>query len=101
MMELNRIYNEDCFEGMKRIPDGSVDLIVTDPPYGTLELEWDKPIDIPAMFKEFLRVSKKKCGDRDILATSIRCRFDQYSAKNIQIRVDLGEKFCSRIFKCS
>ena len=32
-MELNRIYNEDCMEGMKRIPDGSVDLIVTDPPY--------------------------------------------------------------------
>lgn len=34
MVELNTIYNEDCLEGMKRIPDGSVDLIVTDPPYG-------------------------------------------------------------------
>lgn len=33
MLELNRIYNEDCLEGMKRIPDGSVDLVVTDPPY--------------------------------------------------------------------
>ena len=33
MVELNTIYNEDCLEGMKRIPDGSVDLIVTDPPY--------------------------------------------------------------------
>ena len=32
-MELNKIYNEDCLEGMKRIPDGSVDMIVTDPPY--------------------------------------------------------------------
>ena len=32
-MELNRIYNEDCLEGMKLIPDGCVDLIVTDPPY--------------------------------------------------------------------
>lgn len=32
-MELNKIYNEDCLEGMKRIPSGSVDLIVTDPPY--------------------------------------------------------------------
>ena len=32
-MELNKIYNEDCLEGMKRIPDGSVNLIVTDPPY--------------------------------------------------------------------
>ena len=27
------IYNEDCLEGMKRLPDGSIDLIVTDPPF--------------------------------------------------------------------
>lgn len=33
MLELNRIYNMDCLEGMKQIPDGAVDLIVTDPPY--------------------------------------------------------------------
>ena len=33
MIELNKIYNEDCLEGMKRIPDGSVDLIATDVPY--------------------------------------------------------------------
>ena len=33
MIELNKIYNEDCLEGMKRIPDNSVDLIVTDPPF--------------------------------------------------------------------
>lgn len=33
MLELNKIYNEDCLEGMKRIPDNSVDLVCTDPPY--------------------------------------------------------------------
>lgn len=33
MIELNKIYCMDCIEGMKMIPDGSVDLIVTDPPY--------------------------------------------------------------------
>ena len=27
------IYNEDCLEGMKRLGDGSIDLIATDPPY--------------------------------------------------------------------
>ena len=32
-MKLNTIYNEDCLEGMKRIPDNSIDLILTDPPY--------------------------------------------------------------------
>lgn len=32
-MELDIIYNQDCIEGMKSIPDESIDLIVTDPPY--------------------------------------------------------------------
>lgn len=34
-MEINKIYNEDCLEGMKRITNGTVDLVVTDPPYRT------------------------------------------------------------------
>jgi len=33
MLELNKIYCMDCIEGLKQIPDNSVDLIVTDPPY--------------------------------------------------------------------
>ena len=42
MIELNKIYNEDCLEGMKRIPAGSVDLVLTDPPYNIGIAEWDK-----------------------------------------------------------
>lgn len=33
MIELNKIYNEDCMQTMSRLPDKSIDLIVTDPPY--------------------------------------------------------------------
>jgi site-specific DNA-methyltransferase (adenine-specific) len=33
-IELNRIYQRDCIEGMRMIPDGSVDLAIVDPPYG-------------------------------------------------------------------
>lgn len=36
MIELNKIYNEDCLSGMKKIPDGSVNLVVTSPPYDNL-----------------------------------------------------------------
>ena len=36
MFELNKIYCMDCLEGMKQIPDKSIDLILTDPPYGIL-----------------------------------------------------------------
>ena len=33
-MKLDIIYNSDCMEGMRFIPDKSIDLVVTDPPYG-------------------------------------------------------------------
>ena len=41
-MNLDIIYNEDCYEGIKKIPDKSIDLIVTDPPYEIEGLS-DKP----------------------------------------------------------
>lgn len=38
MIELDKIYNEDCLEGMKRIDDCTVDCVVTSPPYeGSLQ----------------------------------------------------------------
>lgn len=33
-LELNRVYQRDCIEGLKMIPDNSIDLVVADPPYG-------------------------------------------------------------------
>lgn len=33
MLEINKIYNEDCIEGMKKIDDKSIDCIICDPPY--------------------------------------------------------------------
>jgi len=35
-LELNRIYQMDCIEGMKLLPDESVDLTVTSPPYDNM-----------------------------------------------------------------
>jgi site-specific DNA-methyltransferase (adenine-specific) len=33
MLEINKIYNEDCLTGMEKIDDASIDCILTDPPY--------------------------------------------------------------------
>ena len=42
MIELNKIYNEDCLETMSKIPDSSIDLIVADPPYyQVVKEDWD------------------------------------------------------------
>ena len=58
MIELNKIYNEDCLEGMKRIPDKSVDAIVTDPPYKYLKHKLDRDWNEDVIFDEWNRVLK-------------------------------------------
>ena len=57
-MELNKIYNEDCLEGMKRIPDGSVDMILCDLPYGTTANKWDSIIPLEELWEQYERVIK-------------------------------------------
>jgi len=60
----------DCLELMKNIPDGSVDLVLTDPPYGTMKnaaldgwnnktTEWDNEIDPTALFTELTRILRQ------------------------------------------
>ena len=67
-MTLDTIYNEDCLEGMKRIPDGSVDCVICDLPYGTMKgiadapgwhsdrTDWDECIPTKPLFEEYGRV---------------------------------------------
>ena len=58
-MDLNTIYNEDCLQTMKRFPNESIDLILTDPPYGYLKHKLDKPVDFYAISDEWKRILKK------------------------------------------
>ena len=52
------LYNEDCRETMKRIPDGSIDLLLQDTPFGCTQNEWDiKPI-FAEMWPEWERITK-------------------------------------------
>ena len=48
----------DCLELLKTIPDGSVDLILTDPPYGTTACKWDSIIPFEPMWAELKRIIK-------------------------------------------
>ena len=48
----------DCLEEMKKIPDGSIDMVLTDPPYGTTACKWDTVIDLPLMWEQLKRVVK-------------------------------------------
>ena len=76
---INQVTWGDCLEGMKLVPDKSIDLILTDPPYGIGEaagsnrsrsklarakdygnLEWDNAIPNDVIFEEMKRVSKNQ-----------------------------------------
>src|SRR3990167_671126 len=64
-MEVNKIYNVDCVEFLKTMPDKSVDLIITDPPYGVSFKKKGEPYMIgdhinpmPYIYSEFHRVLK-------------------------------------------
>ena len=48
----------DCLEMMKSIPDGSVDLILTDPPYATTKNKWDSVIPFEPMWDHLKRIIK-------------------------------------------
>ena len=48
----------DCLERMKEIPDGSVDMILADPPYGTTACKWDSIIPLEPMWEQLRRVIK-------------------------------------------
>lgn len=48
----------DCLEQMNNIPDGSIDMILTDLPYGMTRNAWDTIIPFDAMWEQFYRVSK-------------------------------------------
>lgn len=50
------LYNGDCLEIMKSIPDGSVDCVITDPPYGTTACKWDSVIPFEPMWAELHRI---------------------------------------------
>ena len=57
-MELNRIYNTDCIEGMKQIKDCSIDMVLCDLPYGTTACKWDVIIPFKPLWEQYERIIK-------------------------------------------
>jgi site-specific DNA-methyltransferase (adenine-specific) len=52
----------DCLERMGEIPDGSVDMVMCDLPYGTTQNKWDSVIDLSFLWPEYRRVCKKNAA---------------------------------------
>lgn len=71
-MQVNKIYNQDCREGLRAVPDNCIDCCVTDPPYGWkfMGKKWDYEIPGVPVWQEVYRVLKPgahilvACGTR-------------------------------------
>ena len=62
-MERNKLFHGDCLQLMREIPNHSVDLILADPPYGTLnksnpDAQWDKEVSLPSLWNQYKRIIK-------------------------------------------
>lgn len=63
----------DCLELMKGIPDGSVDMILCDLPYGTTNNQWDSIVNLGALWTQYHRITK----DSACIALFAQCPFDK------------------------
>ncbi len=52
------LYNEDCHIGLDKIENDSIQLICTDPPYGTTPCKWDSILDYDILWKHYKRILK-------------------------------------------
>jgi site-specific DNA-methyltransferase (adenine-specific) len=57
MKDIDLIHG-DCLEELPKLKDGSIDMVLVDPPYGTTHLKWDKTIDFNLLWKEIKRIIK-------------------------------------------
>ncbi|MEG0215792.1 MAG: site-specific DNA-methyltransferase [Hungatella sp.] len=55
---INRLFEGDCLEYMNEIPDGSVDMILCDLPYGMTQNQWDCYIPLDELWKQYNRIIK-------------------------------------------
>lgn len=61
-MNYDYVKQGDCLELMKEIPDGSIDMILCDLPYGCSDHVWDKIIDGDLLFREYKRICKQNAN---------------------------------------
>ena len=66
MLKIDIIYNKDCLEGMKELPDKCIDAVIADMPYGVLNRKngsagWDRQIPLDALWEQYRRIAKPGC----------------------------------------
>ena len=95
MIEIDNIYNMDCLEGMKLIPDGSVDAVICDLPYGTTSCSWDSVIPMDKLWEQYKRIRKPNAAivlfGSEPFSTMLRAsNLDEYRYDWIWVKTKAG-----------
>ena len=103
------LINGNCLELMKSIPDGSIDAIITDPPYGTTACKWDSVIPFDKMWEQLNRIIKPNGAivlfGSEPFSSALRMsniknyKYDWIWHKNIPTNFWMAKKMPMRIFE--
>jgi len=97
-LELNRIYNMDCIEGMKKIPDNSINLVVTSPPYDEIRKYKGFVFDLHAAGIELYRVLKD--GGIAVMVIQDQTRNFAKTLTSFKTIIDWCDNIGFRLFEC-
>lgn len=101
MIELNKIYNMDCLDGMKMIPDGSVDCIICDLPYQVTSNKWDTIIPFDELWTQYHRICKENAAiclfaSQPFTSKLVMSNIDEYRHEWIWIK-NRGSNFANTV----
>lgn len=88
---LNKITKGDCRDLLKQLPDNSIDLVVTDPPYAITDIEWDK-VDIDEFTKEWYDLLMPKMKENSSIYIFWSQKYIQKGLDILQINLDEGDR---------
>lgn len=93
------VIHADCREYMADMPDKSVDAIISDPPYATTKIEWDKEINWDAWFFDATRICRGPivlCSSQPFTTTLVNANPDHFLYEWIWIKSRCGSPFLAK-----
>lgn len=90
----------DCLELLKTLPDGSVDMVLTDPPYGNTSQSWDKHLDWSLVWPELRRVCKVNAAKLFFAVNGFTIDLCASNRKEYRYRYTWLKRCPTNVFNC-
>ena len=96
------LHHGDCLEVMPNLEAGSIDMVLTDPPYGTTSCKWDSIIPLEPMWKNLKRLTKKNAAivmtaSQPFTSVLVASNLKGYKHRWVWDKVKPGSGLCAKI----